>query len=229
MRGKYSKLCYNSNRDKSYTRGDSERVSKRYKGTWRQHQCTVNSCSLWTRCFKLCSVVLKKTRDKAWNILPKQYISWLAKHVFSSDFADAVIRDENGPTPPLAPCLSSRGSCSENNPSHSHKHFIFLVCSFAFWKRLSYQPWWWLWGFCSAPPPRGLVNCELCCLYASIRFSDHRCVMCFLTSRDHCAQRVTRWGWQRRPATSMAPQLQPSSLKWSTKASLQISFMKMRR
>lgn len=50
-----------------------------------------------------------------------------------------------------------------------------------------------------------------------------------LTHRDHCAPVVMRWSWQRRLARSTATQLQPSSPKWSTKASLQTSFMKMRR
>lgn len=50
-----------------------------------------------------------------------------------------------------------------------------------------------------------------------------------LIHRDHCAPRVTRWGWQRRLARSMATQLQPSSPKWLTKASLQTLFMKTRR
>lgn len=50
-----------------------------------------------------------------------------------------------------------------------------------------------------------------------------------LTHRDHCAPEATRWGWRRRPARSTAPQLQPSSPRLLTKASPQISFMKMRR
>lgn len=57
--------------------------------------------------------------------------------------------------------------------------------------------------------------------------------VCVLTHRnppiERCAPRAMRWDWQRRLPRSTATQLQPFSPKWLTKASLQTSFMKMRR
>lgn len=63
------------------------------------------------------------------------------------------------------------------------------------------------------------------CLFSSIFSSlTHR-----KPPRDHWAPRAMRWDWQRRLSRSMVTQLQPFSPKWLTKASLQTSFMKMRR
>jgi len=129
-----------------------------------------------------------------------------------------------------------RAEVSEDKtlPSHFYSRFIFLNDSWACWQHLSHGPRWWLWGAHGARPPRGLVHKLFGCMSASSFSSSElwlaSCVWCVcLPHRDRCAPKVTRWSWPRRPAGSMAPQLQPSSPKSLIKVSLRISFMRMRR
>lgn len=142
---------------------------------------------------------------------------------------------------PPATRLSCRGSYFENKPCVFHYKYLLYVHGSRAFGKLSYRVWWWLSQNCNAPPRRGLVYCVplmlLLLLLVSYVFAcvqQHRCPSEYLLSthrrpsRDHCAARVTRWGWRRRLPRSMATQLQQSSAKWLTKASLRTLFMKTR-